>query len=280
MKKTVWQLALSLGLLLTSVSVLAAEADKPSQRRHHTKQRMHTHRPAKGPLMGMLQDLNLSAEQQIQLKALYSNRQQKAAGMKTMQEQLKTAFISDRFDAAALKQQLQRQPQDDSAQEMAEKTLKAWQILTPEQRVQVEARLQKMAEKMAQKIQRSTARAEKNANEARSRKLPRHLAALNLTEAQQEQLKASWSAKNPVQGQSREALKNTAIQILAALKSGQATPESLAPLMPATQMQQGAEQMIDRMAALHQVLTPAQRQQMVTLMQQRHTSWQQRRQGT
>lgn len=281
MKKTVWQLtlSLSLGLLLTSVSVLAAEADKPGDRSHHQKQRMHTYRPAKGPLMGMLQDLNLSADQQTQLKALYGNRPQKAVQMKTLQEQLKTAFVSDSFDAAALKQQLQRQSQGDSARQMAEKTLKTWQILTPEQREQVEARLQKMTEKMGHKTQKAAARAEKNRTEARSRPLPRHLAALNLTEAQQAQLKARWAEKKPAQDQNREVLKKTSGQILGALKSGQATPESLAPLMPVAQMQRGALQMIDQMATLHQILTPAQRQQMVQLMQQRQNTRPSRHQG-
>ncbi|MBF2052651.1 MAG: Spy/CpxP family protein refolding chaperone [Candidatus Sericytochromatia bacterium] len=276
MKKTFFHLALGLSLLVGSAAAVSAETagSHPAKQRRQQQGMRHKMQQSgmhQGPLMGLMRDLELSAEQKAQFKALYSEHMQQPTAHKAFRAKVQAAFVSEQFDATALKQALQQEMTNAPAKKMAAHLLRAWQILTPAQRTQLEARLQQMDVKMTQKAERFTA--------DQPGRFPRPLSALNLTEAQQNQLQALWQENRSARTQNRQGLKNHTQQILAALKSGQATPESLAALMPADQMQQGALQMIDRLAALHQILTPAQRQQMVERMQQSQKSWQQRRQG-
>lgn len=284
MKKTFWHLALGLSLLLSSAAAVSADTTGPRpakqqrqhQGMHHKMQHPNMHR---GPFMGLMRDLELSAEQKAQFKALYSESRSKPTSHKAFRAKVQAAFVSEQFDAAALKQALQQEMTGAPAQKMAAHLLQAWQILTPEQRSQLEARLQQMEARRAKKAERFAAQRQKKQASDQPGRLPRHLKTLNLTEAQQSQLQALWDKNRSVRTQNGQDLKKHKKQILALLKSDQATPEKLAELMPAAQMQQGALQMIDRMAALHQILTPAQRQQMVEQMQQKQKFQPHRRQG-
>ena len=284
MNKKFWHLALGLSLILGSAAAVSADTtgSRPAKQRHQHQGMHHkVQQPGmhKGPFMGLMRDLELSAEQKAQFKALYSAHLAKPANQKAFRAKVQAAFISDQFDATTLKQALQQEMTNAPAQKMAAYLLQAWQILTPAQRTQLETRLQQMEAKRAQKADKfATERQNKHASN-RPGRLPRHLKALNLTEAQQTQLQALWQKNQSVRSQNWQGFNTHKKQILSALKSGQATPESLAKLMPAAQMQQGALQMIDRLAALHQILTPAQRQQMVERMQQRQKFRPHRRRG-
>jgi len=110
--------------------------------------------PMGGPMLGMMmKDLNLTADQAGQFKALF---EQPAPSMKArnpiqgLHDNLKQAFLADKFDAAGLKAKLlskiypalQPCPPDGSQSD------KAWQILTANNR-QLVTRWQRWTENAA-----------------------------------------------------------------------------------------------------------------------------------
>jgi len=230
----------------------------------------HAHR---GPMMmkWLLKDLDLSPEQSAQFQALQqeaqNQMQHKKPAHKALRAKIKTAFLAESFDAAALKAEIKAQsgaamPQ---AETMASHLLKAWQILTPAQREKLEARLQGLEQRFekhqGQAAERRTPKAGK------SSRLEKLAAKLNLSETQQAELQALWQAGQPLRQTHLTEMKTHKAQLFAALKSGQTDPAALAALLPGDKLSGNLDTHIDQLAQLHGILNPEQRQQMLELMQ-------------
>lgn len=233
-----------------------------------------------GPMMGMfLKDLNLTNDQKAKFQALFSearaqHQQGSQAGkpdFKALHQTLKQAFLSDTFDVNALKGQLQQQlpAAGSKAPAMAAHLIKAWQILTPEQQNTLVSKLEQMEQKMNQRMQ-------EHANKQQQGKMGhggpfQHMAQqLNLTADQQSKLQALWQEGKPDRQTHIQQMRTVKQQVLAELKGGNPSADKIAALIaPMAQMgRQGLGKHLEKMAALHAVLTPAQRQQLVTLMEQ------------
>jgi len=230
-----------------------------------------------GMMFRMMKDLNLSDAQKAQFKALFEaaraqhQNQGQKPDFKALHDTLKSAFLADKFDAAGLKAKLaQNLPQPGShAPEMAANIVKAWGILTPEQQSKVVSHLDEMDQKMQQWKQNHANGPEGEHGPAEH--LQKLTEALKLSPDQQAKLKALWQGGQPDRQAMMQGFRQVKQQVLAELKSGHPSAAKIAAIL-APMGQKGGQGMlahIDKMAALHDILTPAQRQQMVTMMEQR-----------
>lgn len=230
-----------------------------------------------GPMMGMMmKDLNLSDAQKAEFKALFEaakakHQQGARPDMKAMHAKLKTAFLSDSFDANALRSELQAKAPDPAAMtgQMAENIVKAWKILTPEQQTKVLAGLDKMEQRMEGFRQKHTQAA--NGDHPGAQHLKMLAEKLQLTADQQSKLQELWQSGKPNREEHLQAMRAVKQQVVAELKGGNPSAERISALIApmAAKGRQGMGGHLDKMAAVHAVLTPAQRAQLVILMEQK-----------
>lgn len=229
--------------------------------------------PMAGPMgFGMMKDLNLSDDQKAQFKALFESARASHQGQKPdmqgLHDTLKSAFLADNFDAAGLKAKLaQSLPQAGSrAPQMAANLIKAWNILTADQQAKVVSKLEAMEQKMQQWQQN---RGDKGAQHGPEQHLQKLAEKLNLSADQQTKLKVLWQGGQPDRQAKMQEFRQVKQQVLAELKSGHPSADRIATLLAAAAPKgEGMTAHIDKMAALHDILTPAQRQQMVSLMEE------------
>ena len=223
-------------------------------------------------MMGMLmKDLNLTDAQKAQFKALMQegkgDHMAMRGQMKGFKEKLKTQFLSDNFDSASLKAELaqvNKPNASDMANTMAQKMVSAWQILTPEQQNQLEAKMSQMEEKFAKWEGKAPAHG------GQGKHLERLKSKLNLSDAQVQQLSKMKQSNQPERTEKMAQMRQLKNQVLAQLKAGASAEQIAATLAPVThKMGHGFDKQLEKMQAFHDVLTPAQRQQMVEMMQQR-----------
>lgn len=256
------------GLETDSAFGLLADNDGAGHARHFG------HKGMGGPMMGMfMKDLNLSAEQKAQFKALFeqAKAQHQDQGnrekFKTVRETIKTAFLSEHFDAAALRAQLQQNlpAAGRMIPEMASNLVKAWQILTPEQQNKVVTRLEQMAAKMQEFQQKAAQQPPKGDH------LQKLAEQLQITPEQKARLQALWQSGQGTRTERMQNIKAVKDQVLAELKSGNPSADKIAALITplAQNAHQGMGGQLDKLAALHDILTPAQRQQLVSIMEQK-----------
>lgn len=274
---------LALSLLATlslSVPVWAQPASPASVSQPQAEKARPHKKGMGGPLMGWFgKDLNLSAAQKAEFKALMADlKGQRPAGQREahsqMMQTLKQAFLSNTFDVAAVRSQLQglQGHGKQHREQMAQALVKGWKILTPEQREKVQAR-------MANREERLQKWAAKPREARRDQPMGKLFGGLNLTEAQQQQLKALMTAQAPDKAKLQQA-RQVKQSVLAELKGG-ADPAKIATLLASIQpdVQQGMAKHLDMMAKVHAILTPAQRQQWVAQLEQRGQRWMQHRGG-
>ena len=252
----------------SAFSLLANEeqATSPHQDRHGKKGKHH----GGMMLMFMTRDLDLTTDQKTALQALMQNGSADHEAMKTQfkafKAKVQAAFLSASFDASALQTEWEniKKPDTHSAQlKMAEKLRAAWNILTPEQQVKIEARLADMEARMRQHQAKPSDNAEGHQN-----KMLAHMAdKLKLTAAQQSTLKTRWEARRDDR-QSRHALMKTVKQaVLTQLKAGASAAEIAQSMAPLTDAMEGkSNTFLSRLAELHDVLTAEQRQLLVSNM--------------
>lgn len=237
------------------------------------------HMGGPGMMFGMMKDLNLSDDQKAQFKSLFEaaraqhQNQGQKPDFKALHDTLKSAFLADKFDAAGLKAKLaQNLPQPGShTPEMAANIVKAWGILTPEQQTKVVSHLEEMDQKMQQWKQNHPQGQDGKGQHGPAEHLQKLTDALKLSADQQAKLKSLWQGGQPDRQAMMQGFSQVKQQVLTELKSGHPSADKIAAILkPMAQKGQGGmASHIDKMAALHDILTPAQRQQMVTLMEQR-----------
>lgn len=237
------------------------------------------HMGGPGMMFGMMKDLNLSDDQKAQFKSLFEaarsqhQNQGQKPDFKALHDTLKSAFLADKFDAAGLKAKLaQNLPQPGShTPEMAANIVKAWSILTPEQQTKVVSHLEEMDQKMQQWKQNRPQDQDGKGQHGPAEHLQKLTDALQLSADQQAKLKSLWQGGQPDRQAMMQGFRQVKQQILTELKSGHPSADKIAAILSpmAHKGQGGMASHIDKMAALHDILTPAQRQQMVTLMEQR-----------
>ncbi|PKL76747.1 MAG: hypothetical protein CVV27_08655 [Candidatus Melainabacteria bacterium HGW-Melainabacteria-1] len=225
------------------------------------------------PMLGMfMRDLNLSDAQKAQFKALFeqarAQHQTQRPDFKAIKEQFKQAFLSESFDAVALRSQVQSQAPDPAviSRHMAEHLLKAWQILTPQQQSKLVSRLDQMEARMQKFAAQGPAQ---GPHRDQLQKLAQQL---QLSAEQQAQIQALWSASKPERTERHQQLKALKQSMLTELGNANPSVERMAgliaPLAAKGQGQLGSH--LDKMAGLHGILSSAQRAQLVSMMEQKH----------
>lgn len=226
-----------------------------------------------GPMMGLfIKDLNLSDAQKTQLKNLFVEAHQNNShkeGMKKTKNAIKQAFLSEQFDKAALQAQISSNLPDTAgrSQTMANDLLKAWQILTPEQQSKVKDRLDKIEQKM-QDWQNKGQQFTKGPHADRIQAL---MQSLQVSEEQKIKLQAIWDAGKNERQEHFANMKGLKVKIIAELSSPQPSTERLAALIApvANKARSKMDKHLDKFAAVHQILNSNQRQQLVSLMEQK-----------
>lgn len=224
-------------------------------------------------MMGlMIKELGLSDSQQAELQALRTSAEERFkaqhADHKDLKDAVKTAFLADKFDVAALSAQIQANKPEAQvvAKNMADHLVQAWQILTPEQQGKLEQRLSEMESRMDKMQGRFGGKGDPMQDHFK--KMSENL---SLSSEQQAQVKALWEQNKPDrQGmfQDMQAIKS---QVLSELKSGQASSAKIAAILKPVVEKMGhkMEGHLQKMSDLHDVLTPVQRQKMVAQMEER-----------
>lgn len=225
------------------------------------------------PMMGMfIKELGLSADQQARFKTLFSqvkaSHQDLKPQFEALRKELKQAFLSDNFDAAALRGRISANlPEAGShAHQMATTLIQAWQILTPDQQTKVVTRIEQMGQKMAQ--WQNQAKPDQGKHGQRLQKLAEEL---KLSPDQQSRIQAIWQQGMPDRGSRMAAMKAVKDQVLSELRTASPSADKIAAaIAPMAAKGQGMlGQHLDKIDAIHEILTPAQRQQLVTLLEQK-----------
>lgn len=226
-----------------------------------------------GPMMGMMmKDLNLTDAQKAEFKALFEQAKAQHQGqhpdIKAMKDKLKTAFLSNNFDANALRSELQANAPNQAAMadQMATNIVKAWKILTPEQQTKVIAKLDQMEQHLDKMRQKHS-----NGEHPGAQHLQKMAEQLQLNAEQKSQLQALWQSGQPNREEQFKAMRSVKQQVVAELKAASPNVDRISDLIEpmAQQGRQGMSGFLDKMAALHKILTPAQRTQLVSLMEEK-----------
>lgn len=222
----------------------------------------------------MARELNLTSEQKTQFQALMKpDAQQQAvtaemkAEMKALKAQVKTEFLSEQFDVAALQSAwdaIQKPDADAVRLKMAEKLHTAWHILTPAQQTQLEAKLVALEARFAEKAQTPSDKQKGHAEKM----LARMTQQLGLSEAQQNTLKSRWEAQHGERQDRRAAMKAVKQTVLQQLKSGASAASIAQSLSPLGEHIGKSGHFLNRLATLHDILTPDQRQKLIETMAQ------------
>lgn len=226
-----------------------------------------------GPMMGLfMKDLNLNDTQKTQFKNLFTEARQNIShkeSMKQTKDAIKQAFLAEHFDKAALQAQISSNLPDvaSRSQTMANNLLKAWQILTPEQQSKVKDRL----DKIEQKMQDWKNKGQAFAKGPHADHMQTLMQSLQVSEEQKTKLQAVWDAGKNERQEHFANMKDLKVKIIAELSSPQPNVERLAALIApvANKVHSKMDKQLDKFASIHQILTSSQRQQLVSLMEQK-----------
>ncbi len=179
-----------------------------------------------------------------------------ASAIEAVQDKIKTAFLSESFDAAALHAEMESlhpapvEPADHSALTLAraQQTLDIWNVLTAEQQATVASKAAEQATAIAEREANRPEVADKGAAH-----LTQLTEKLSLTEAQQSALSAAFEANRPA-----APAKPDPQALITLLSSGSATAEAIAALHK--HPEKVDQNPLSPLAALHSVLSAEQRQ--------------------
>lgn len=226
----------------------------------------------KGNFMkGFLKDLNLTADQKTQLEALKkemhssADKDKNKGNREAFKNTLKEAFLSTTINKADLKAKLQAlKPQDNSrATLMATNLIKAYNILTPEQRTKIETKMNEMESKFQNMSKNPIG---KMMQGFKDKRFDWFTSDLNLNDTQKADLKALFNEGQPDRTSMFEKMKTVKNSVIAELKSGNPSADKIASIIKTAR--EGAESQIDsrldKFIKLHDTLTADQRQKLVT----------------
>jgi Spy/CpxP family protein refolding chaperone len=218
-------------------------------------------------LGAFVKDLNLTDAQKTQFKALKDSMKTNIGNNKDNREALKNvlkdAFLSSSIDKAALKSKLLAlQPQsDDRISQMSGNIIKAYNILTPEQRTKVENKLNEMEKKMQGFMKNPMAKNFQGSDKM----IERFTKDLNLTDTQKSSLKALVEEGKPDHTAMFEKAGQVKSAVLAELKTGNPSADKIKGILQGIRgdMQSNIDSRLDKLVKVHDLLTPDQRQKLV-----------------
>jgi len=229
----------------------------------------------------LTKDLNLTKEQTDKINALREDGLKKFEANKAnrdeIQKVLKDAFLADKVDKTALKAKLDAlaPSQDERIDMMAKHIVVIYNILTPEQRVKAEEKINSFEaniEKFRQNFQNKQGTKGKFNKQGMKKDfgmMGMHggmfgLQNINLTDAQNEQIKTIMTETQPNRDEMINKAKTVKTSILAELKTGNPSVDKIKSILKESKgdIQSHLDKRLDTMIKVHDILTPEQRTQL------------------
>ena len=215
-----------------------------------------------------IKDLNLTADQKAQFKAMKKemkgnfskHKEDRTAFINT----IKTAFLSTSINKEDLKAKLAAlKPQDDKKETlMAANIIKAYGILTPEQKTKIENKITEMETKFSNM--------EKNPmfnmfKAFKDKKIDWLTSDLNLNDNQKTEIKALFNEQSPDKLAMIENMKKVKNAVLAELKTGNASQDKMVEIIKQAKnnMESGMDAKLDKLIKVHANLNADQRGKLV-----------------
>ena len=218
--------------------------------------------------MSFAAELNLTDEQKTALKALKPEGKTNVSPPNPENREkanaiVNAAFLSETFDAAALKTELEGLKPDHSSdlKQKAENMIKFYQILTPEQHAAMEAKASERESKMSE--QKRPERPEHSG--MADKRITMLTEKLGLNAEQVTAFKALEEDKPDFESQ-KSAQKATRDAIQAELKSESPSADKIVSILEEARPDRNP---LDKLADIYAILTPEQRQTWVTLQEQK-----------
>lgn len=221
-------------------------------------------------MKGFIKDLTLTEDQKAKFKALKEetkttfDKDKMKGNREAFKNVLKEAFLSNSINKADLKAKLEAlKPQDNGKSlVMANNLIKAYNILTTEQRNKIETKINDMENKF-QSMSKSPM--SKMFGFAKNKRFDWLTNDLNLTEAQKTDLKALMEPSETDKTQIFEKMKSAKNTIIAELKSGNPNADKIASVLKdaRTGMESKMDSKLDMLVKLHDTLNADQRQKLV-----------------
>lgn len=230
-------------------------------------------------MAGFLKKLNLSDAQKSQLQAM---RKEARADFQNHKETLsqfkqifKTAFLSAKFETAAVKSQITPLIAAQKAarsQKMAEKMVQVYSILTPEQRQEVYSQLDQVEKKIAGFSKMPFAdKLMQMHGHGGGKRLEKMAAELGLSEAQKTQLKNLFEQSQPQRMAQFKELSGVKNQLVSLFQAGTPSVEQVKAVLNTglNGMESHLDQRLQMMAEVHGLLSPQQREALVAKLETR-----------
>ncbi len=273
------------GVILTvSISLVSACAANMPGRGHNTDndtfgllsdQRVNTEHfdRMQGKMKGFIKELNLSEEQKKQFNEIKHSVRNQFNKNKSKREELKNifkeSFLSDKIDKEALKNKLSAiKPQNDERLDLiANNIVKAYNILTPEQRDKVESRLNQIEKKVGNFSNNPLIKKFHNPE----KRVEMMAKALNLSDSQKENLKSLFQNGVPDRKEQFDKIKNIRASVQTELKTGNPNAEKIKSIIKGARdgMEANMDKHLDKLIKVHDILTPEQRTKLVEKLEKR-----------
>lgn len=183
---------------------------------------------------------------------------------------IKTTFLSDSINKDELKEKLEnlKPKNEEKINKIAENIVKIYGILTPEQRVKIENKLNEMEGKIKGFANNPIAKIFKPSPE---KKFAKMLNGLDLNEVQKEKLKGVFDNNSDFRKQKLETASKIKNEIQTELKNG-ANTDKIRDILKTVKvnMESGIDNRIETMIKVHDILTVEQRKKLVENIEKRH----------
>jgi protein CpxP len=234
-------------------------------------------------MAGFLKKLNLSDAQKSQLQAMRKEARADFQNHKETRGQFKqifkNAFLSAKFETAAVKSQITpliAAQKEARSQKMAEKMVQVYSILTPEQRQEVYSQLDQVEKKIAgfskmpfaDKLMQMHGH---GGGKGQGNRLEKMATELGLSEAQKTQLKDLFEQGQPQRMAQFKELSGVKNQLVTLFQAGTPSVEQVKAVLNTglKGMETHMDQRLQMMAEVHDLLSPQQREALVTKLETR-----------
>jgi Spy/CpxP family protein refolding chaperone len=236
-------------------------------------------------MAGLFKKLNLSEEQKAQLKQM---RQETHTDFKNnrgqhgqFKEIFKNAFLASKFDSAAVKAQITpliANQKEMHSKKMANKIIQVYSILTPQQREQLYQQLDQMEKKMDSFSKLPFA---DKMLKGQGKRFEKMTSELGLNDAQKNQLKGLFEKSQPNRMAHFNEMRGVKDQLIKLFKAGTPSEGQVQSILSQgmTKMTTQLDQHLNMMAQVHDVLTPEQRQKLITQLESKASQRHQHRQN-
>ena len=230
-----------------------------------------------GRMEAFMKDLNLTAEQKATFKEIKdsakTNFEKNKDKRESLKNTLKTEFLSQNLNKDTLKASINtmKAEHEQRIDLMANNIVKVYKTLTPEQREKVENKIKFIEDKVSYVMDKPFFKNFHGNPEKRLELLKKNL---NLTETQVSSLKGLFEANKNNRVEMFNNFKKFKTAIQTELKTGNPDVEKIKGILTEGKnlMESKLDGHLEKIVKVHDVLTPEQRQKLVTILETKHKS--------